>query len=180
MTALLQASYLGSKSCCSENLRKNRLAGRFFRLLSKRLRCQRKDLKRILFHMPTPEVKPAPLRDTNYQNKIMNSLILIRKKTNIIMIHNHPTRSIKSMPYAFFIVMTLWWVAVFITNLMRVGDIREYTPSKTYMFLLLTTLPSGVGVFIYPIEEAISPAVRCGRQSGLPPGKAALRRTAHN
>lgn len=38
---------------------------------------------------------------------------------------------------------------------MRVGKIREYAPSKTYIFLLLTTLPSSVGVFIYPIAEAI-------------------------
>ncbi len=59
------------------------------------------------------------------------------------------------MTYTFFIVLTLWWTAAFITNLMRVGKIREYAPSKTYIFLLLTTLPSSVGVFIYPIAEAI-------------------------
>ncbi|MDD8277065.1 hypothetical protein LAW15_23895, partial [Escherichia coli] len=48
VTALLQASYRGSKSCCSKNLRKNRLAGRFFRFQSKRLRADQNDLKKII------------------------------------------------------------------------------------------------------------------------------------
>lgn len=42
--------------------------------------------------MPTPEVKPAPLRDTNYQNKIIELIDFDKEKTDIIMIHNHPTR----------------------------------------------------------------------------------------
>ncbi|HHG0483165.1 TPA: hypothetical protein ACPUFJ_005113, partial [Klebsiella pneumoniae] len=71
MTRLAQDCYHGSEVPQLAEPSKNHLPRWFFRLLSKRLRCQRKDLKRILFHMPTPEVKPAPLRDTNYQNKII-------------------------------------------------------------------------------------------------------------
>ncbi|WP_214293392.1 hypothetical protein, partial [Escherichia coli] len=74
--------------------------------------------------MPTPEVKPAPLRYTNYQNKIIELIDFDKKKTDIIMIHNHPARSIKSIAYTLFIVLTLWWTYAFITNLMRVGKIR--------------------------------------------------------
>lgn len=44
--------------------------------------------------MPPPEVKPAPLRDTNYQNKIIEPIDFNKKKTDIIMMHNHPYRAI--------------------------------------------------------------------------------------
>ncbi|MCX8265971.1 hypothetical protein OLZ34_25050, partial [Escherichia coli] len=47
VTVLLQASYLGSKSCCSENLRKNALLGGFFVYSAKRLRFSMNDLKKI-------------------------------------------------------------------------------------------------------------------------------------
>lgn len=33
--------------------------------------------------MPTPEVKPAPLRDTNYQNKIIELIDFNKKKKQI-------------------------------------------------------------------------------------------------
>jgi len=81
VTALLQASYLGSKSCCSENLRKNRLAGRFFRFQSKRLRLYKEDLKKILFVDIPFGFKPAPLNDTIVA-KISIELIDFNEKKN--------------------------------------------------------------------------------------------------
>ena len=39
--------------------------------------------------------------------------------------------------------------------MMKVGNIREYGPTKTHLLLMVTTLPAGVGVFIYPIVEAV-------------------------
>ncbi|ELI8130076.1 TPA: hypothetical protein ACPZRS_004556 [Yersinia enterocolitica] len=52
-------------------------------------------------------------------------------------------------------VMTLWWIASFITHLMKVGNVREYGPTKSHLFLMVATLPAGIGVFIYPIVEVI-------------------------
>lgn len=71
------------------------------------------------------------------------------------MIHNHPYLVIKSINYSFFTVMTLWWIASFITHLMKVGNVGEYGPTKTHLLLMVTTFPAGVGVFIYPVVEAI-------------------------
>lgn len=71
------------------------------------------------------------------------------------MIHNHPTWVIKSMFYTFLMVMTLWWITSFITHLMKVGNIREYSHTKTHLLLMITTFPAGVGVFIYPVVEAV-------------------------
>lgn len=59
------------------------------------------------------------------------------------------------MTYSFFVVMTLWWVASFITHLMKVGSLSEYGPSKGHLILMVTTFPAGVGIFIYPAVEAI-------------------------
>ena len=59
VTCLAQDCYHGSETCRFTEPSKNHLAGWFFRLQSKRLRCQRKDLKRILFNIPSPEGKPA-------------------------------------------------------------------------------------------------------------------------
>ena len=59
------------------------------------------------------------------------------------------------MAYHFFIVLTLWWIASFITQLMKVGNLREYGPSKGHLVLMVTTFPATVGVFIYPIVEVI-------------------------
>jgi len=39
--------------------------------------------------MPTPEVKPAPLRDTNYQNKIIELIDFNKKKNR----YNHDPQS---------------------------------------------------------------------------------------
>ena len=55
----------------------------------------------------------------------------------------------------FLMIMTLWWISSFITHMMKVGNIREYGPTKTHLLLMVTTLPAGVGVFIYPIVEAV-------------------------
>jgi len=51
--------------------------------------------------------------------------------------------------------MTLWWITSFITHLMKVGNVREYGPTKGHLFLMVATLPAGIGVFIYPIAEVI-------------------------
>ena len=55
----------------------------------------------------------------------------------------------------FLMIMILWWISSFITHMMKVGNIREYGPTKTHLLLMVTTLPAGVGVFIYPIVEAV-------------------------
>ncbi len=39
--------------------------------------------------MPTPEVKPAPLRDTNYQNKIIELIDFDKEKNR----YNHDAQS---------------------------------------------------------------------------------------
>ena len=39
--------------------------------------------------MPTPEVKPAPLRDTNYQNKIIEIIDFDKEKNR----YNHDAQS---------------------------------------------------------------------------------------
>ena len=39
--------------------------------------------------------------------------------------------------------------------MMKVGNVREYGPTKSHLLLMVTTLPAGVGVFIYPIVEVI-------------------------
>jgi hypothetical protein len=39
--------------------------------------------------------------------------------------------------------------------MMKVGNIREYGPTKSHLLLMVTTLPAGVGVFIYPIVEVV-------------------------
>ena len=39
--------------------------------------------------MPTPEVKPAPLRDTNYQNKIIELIDFDKEKNR----YNHDPQS---------------------------------------------------------------------------------------
>lgn len=41
--------------------------------------------------MPTPEVKPAPLRDTNYQNKIIELIDFDKEKNR----YNHDPQSPK-------------------------------------------------------------------------------------
>lgn len=69
------------------------------------------------------------------------------------MMHNHPYWIINSM--SFFTIMTLWWASSIITHQMKVGKIREYGPTQSHLILMITTLPAGVGVFIYPIVEAI-------------------------
>jgi hypothetical protein len=38
---------------------------------------------------------------------------------------------------------------------MKVGSTREYGATKSHLLLMITTLPAGVGVFIYPIAEAV-------------------------
>lgn len=38
---------------------------------------------------------------------------------------------------------------------MKVGNAREYGITKGHLLLMITTLPAGVGVFIYPIVEAV-------------------------
>jgi len=50
VTRLAQDSYLVKQPASWLNLRKNRPARRFFRLQDKRLRAERKDLKKILFN----------------------------------------------------------------------------------------------------------------------------------
>lgn len=55
----------------------------------------------------------------------------------------------------FLLIMTLWWVSSFITHLMKADNTREYGATKGHLLLVITTLPSGVGVFIYPIVEAV-------------------------
>lgn len=55
----------------------------------------------------------------------------------------------------FLIIMILWWISSFITHLMKVGNVSEYGPSKGHLLLIVTTFPAGVGVFIYPVVEAI-------------------------
>lgn len=55
----------------------------------------------------------------------------------------------------FLMVMILWWIASFITHLMKVGNVREYGPTKAHLLLMVTTFPAGVGVFIYPVVEAV-------------------------
>ncbi len=55
----------------------------------------------------------------------------------------------------FLLIMTLWWASSFITHLMKVGSTREYGATKSHLLLMITTLPAGVGVFIYPIAEAV-------------------------
>ena len=59
------------------------------------------------------------------------------------------------MNIIFPIIMTLWWITSFITHLMKVGSIREYGPTEGHLVLIVTTLPAGIGVFIYPIVEVI-------------------------
>ena len=55
----------------------------------------------------------------------------------------------------FLMIMILWWISSFITHMMKVGNVREYGPTKSHLLLMVTTLPAGVGVFIYPIVEVI-------------------------
>jgi hypothetical protein len=38
---------------------------------------------------------------------------------------------------------------------MKIGSTREYGATKSHLLLMITTLPAGVGVFIYPIAEAV-------------------------
>lgn len=55
----------------------------------------------------------------------------------------------------FLMIMILWWTASFITHLMKVGNVREYGPTKSHLLLMITTFPAGVGVFIFPVVEAV-------------------------
>jgi len=55
----------------------------------------------------------------------------------------------------FLLIMTLWWIVSFITHLMKVGNSREYGPTKSHLFLVVTTFPAAIGVFIYPVTEAV-------------------------
>lgn len=59
------------------------------------------------------------------------------------------------MKMVFLLIMTLWWASSFITHLMKIGSTREYGATKSHLLLMITTLPAGVGVFIYPIAEAV-------------------------
>ena len=69
--------------------KKNHLPGWFFRFQCKRLRRNRKDLKRILSHPSPPKGKPAPLHDTISLKKIIEPIDFNNKKNR----YNHDPQS---------------------------------------------------------------------------------------
>lgn len=55
----------------------------------------------------------------------------------------------------FLIISSLWWTSVTLSRFMHVGNQSEYTPTKTYIILLLVLGIPNIGVFAFPVVELI-------------------------